>query len=258
MQVSATALIGQELTLASAKDSGRSQRTFSAETFGSTRNVDSFERSLSSATQQVAPKSTYDTDVMKKMELAKIAASQTPQTPSNTAIADEAPQTASQVQFTQADVQNLMKLFGSTQGDGNFMSQYDLDGNGTINLQDLNAMLANIAAVEQGTVSFTQQDLDLLLEAFGAQIGDELFNPALDLDGDGIIGLADLNLMLANFTQPETPEGFTQAHIDQLMSVMGAGKGDENFIAQLDLNGDGTLDLSDLNLLLAAISGQNT
>lgn len=262
MQVTAAASIGQELALASAKAFGRTERIFDAKTFGPTRGSDTFDRALSTATQQTADRQLYSPSEIKKIAEAKaMTTASQQQVPDATAVAGE-PQTAEQVQFTQSDIETLMKIFGTSIGDSNFMAEYDLDGNGSINLQDLNAMLANIAAAEQAVrdpqMAFSQQDLDLLLQAFGAQPGDELYDLALDLDGDGIIGLQDLNLMLANMVQPETPGGFTQNHIDQLMGAFGATSGSENFIAELDLNGDGTLDLSDLNLLLAALSAQNS
>lgn len=254
MQVSAASSAGHELLISNAKSEGRSQRLVSKESFGVTRQADSFERTLAGQTQPSIAQPSYTAEVLKKDESAKISSAT--QTQNTTAPGE--PQTAETVQFTQADIDNLMKLFGSTAGDGNFMSQYDLDGSGTIDLQDLNAMLSQINTAEasggEDAQAFTQEDLDLLLDSFGAQVGDDSYSEALDLDGDGIIGLPDLNLMLANFSQPETPQTFTQSHLDQLTEAFGSVSGDENFVAELDLNGDGTLDLSDLNQMLAAMS----
>lgn len=254
MQVSAASSVGHEMLISAAKAEGRDQRLVSKETFGSTRQTDSFERSLAELTRSSTTQPTYGAEAAKKAELGKINSAV--QTQNTTAAAES--QTAESVQFTQSDIDNLMKLFGSTEGDGNFMSQYDLDGSGTIDLQDLNAMLAQINSVpeaeEAGPAAFTQEDLDLLLDAFGAQVGDDSYSEALDIDGDGMIGLADLNLMLANFSEPEPQQSYTQDHLDQLTEAFGASDGDENFVAELDLNGDGTLNLSDLNLLLAAMA----
>lgn len=250
MQVSSASSSAQQLAITAAKAEGRSQRLVSAEAFGQTRGADRFEKALQS---QPTP-STYSFEHAKKLEAGKIDSTQATQ---ETATPDE-PQVAETVQFTQNDVDNLLKIFGAGAGDSEFISQYDLDGSGTIDLQDLNAMLAQIGtppAAESGAPDgFTQDDIDLLLEAFGSQPGDDAYNEALDLDGDGVIGLQDLNTMLASMGQGTENSGFTQAHVDQLTAAFGAQTGDDNFIAELDLNADGTLNLADLNELLASMA----
>ena len=42
-------------------------------------------------------------------------------------------------------------------------------------------------------------DLAMLGSAFGTQPGDELFNPKADLDGDGVVGQGDLDILIANY-----------------------------------------------------------
>lgn len=250
MQVSSASSNAQQLAIATAKAEGRSQRIVSAEAFGQTRGADRFEHAL----QNQADSPTYSLEQAKKSESLKLYHSQTTQ---EVATPGE-PQVAESVQFTQSDIDNLMKIFGYTSDDNEFIAEYDLDGNGTIDLQDLNQMLAQIGEPQPAGAgdpeTFTQADVDLLMEAFGAQAGDENYSDALDLDGDGVIGLQDLNTMLANLAPVEESGNFTQAHVDQLTAAFGAQTGDENFIAELDLNGDGTLNLSDLNQLLASLN----
>jgi len=255
MQVSAASSIGHNLTVANAMAEGRSQRIVSKETFGESRKPDTFDRALDVHTSKKQAYSTYE---MKKSQLSIQQSQPTQSTPvaSQTAVTAD---TVTTVKFTQDDIQTLLKLFGTSVGDDGFLAQFDLDGNGTIDLDDLNAMLIHISQ-GQDTVStppnqFTQADIDLLMEAFGAQIGDEAYNEALDLDGDGIIGLNDLNLMLLNLSETQSaPENPAVSAVDLLTAAFGLNKGDEGYIAELDLNGDGTIDLNDLNELLISLS----
>ena len=257
MQVSASSSIGQDLTLASAVAQGRSTKTVSKEAFGSTRKTDSFERTL---TQHTSAKETYSPQELKKMHMEKALSHASS---SLTVAGDSTDSTRKTAQFTQNDVDMLLKLFGSSAGDGNYMASLDLDQSGTIDLDDLNAMLTSMSQslqpdqqIEAPSAQYSQEDIDLLTDAFGAQVGDENYSEALDLDGDGIIGLDDLNLMLTNLSQslPAT-ESPNQSTIDQLIAAFGNAQGDEGFVAELDLNADGTLNLDDLNELLNALSG---
>lgn len=262
MQVTANAPIGQELTLASAVAQGRSTKTVSKEVFGITRKPDSFQKTLNQLTAQ---DQTYSPEYLKKMHMAKMqSASQATDNASLTVASDAAGEpTKKTVQFTQSDIDTLLKLFGSSQGDGDYMSRFDLDNNGTIDLNDLNAMLSQIAQsqqpvepespTEEPPAQYTQEDLDLLHAAFGAQVGDENYSDALDLDGDGIIGLDDLNLMLTNLSQSPEAQNPTPSTVDQLIAAFGTSQGDDAFVAELDLNGDGTLNLDDLNALLSTL-----
>ncbi len=253
MQVSSASSPAQELLISTAKAVGRSEKVVSKEVFGTTRQADRFEKTL--AIKESA--GTYSPEATQKNLLnTQLSSSNAPDAPKSETGAETC---GDFIQFTQADIDSLLNLFGSTNADSDFNEQFDLDGNGTINLQDLNAMLAQISQVqpqgiEEPEPSFTQEDLDLLLESFGAQAGDENYSDALDLDGDGIIGLQDLNAMLANLSAQPQPATYTQSHIDQLTAAFGASTGDENFVAQLDLNEDGTLNLADLNAMLASMS----
>jgi len=255
MQVSAASSIGHNLTIANAMAEGRSQRLVSKETFGESRKPDTFDRALDVHTSK---KQAYTTYEMKKAQLT----TQQSQPPQSTPVASQTAvtaDTATTVKFTQDDIQTLLKLFGTSVGDDGFLAQFDLDGNGTIDLDDLDAMLNHIAQGQQAASTpqsqFTQADIDLLLAAFGAQVGDEAYDEALDLNGDGIIGLDDLDMMLANFTNPQNgPESPAGSAIDQLMAAFGLNKGDDGFVAELDLNGDGTIDLNDLDALLSSMS----
>lgn len=257
MQVSAASSIGQELTLASAVAQGRSTKMVSKEAFGSTRKTDSFERTL---TQHASKKETYSPEELKKIHLAK---TQSHASTSLTPASNPNDSTGQTVQFTQNDIDMLLKVFGTSEGDDDYMAHLDLDNSGTIDLDDLNAMLTSMSQslqpeqpAEEAPAQYTQEDIDLLTAAFGAQVGDENYSEALDLDGDGIIGLDDLNLMLTNLTQSPPPtENPHQSTIDQLIAAFGTSQGDDGFIAELDMNNDGTLNLDDLNELLTALSG---
>ena len=52
-----------------------------------------------------------------------------------------------------------------------------------------------------GDGSITLADLQLLLSAYGASSGDPRFNPAADIDNDCTVGLADLQLLLSRYGQ---------------------------------------------------------
>jgi Ca2+-binding EF-hand superfamily protein len=254
MQVSAASSTAQELMVSVAKAAGRSERIVSKDAFGTTRQTDRFEKTL--ASQNAQP--TYSLESARKAEPSKLTSGAIAATRPADLSTMNGPNGDS-VQFTQTDLDNLSKLLGASKGDSQYQEQFDLDGNGTINLQDLNAMLAQISEGQQAASvdgpTFTQDDLDLLLEAFGAQTGDENYSEALDLDGDGLIGLQDLNTMLGSLSQQPEQQGYSQTHIDQLTAAFGASTGDENFVASLDLNEDGTLNMADLNAMLASMNG---
>lgn len=255
MQVSAASSIGLNPTIATAMAEGRSQRVVSKEAFGESRKTDTFDRALDVHSSK---KQAYSDHSLKKAQFTKQAASLA----QGTATASPVPVTADPVgtvKFTQDDIQNLLKLFGSSAGDDGFNAQFDLDGSGTIDLDDLDAMLVQMsqtkAAASPPQSQFTQADIDLLLEAFGAQIGDDAYDESLDLDGDGMIGLDDLDTMLVNLSQPQdAPENPAGSTLDQLTAAFGLNEGDDGFVAELDLNGDGTIDLNDLDELLRSMT----
>lgn len=104
----------------------------------------------------------------------------------------------------------------------------DVNGDGVVNLADLNLVLANFAtpgtdgdANGDGVVDLADLNLVLANFAGGGSMPPEV--PG-DVNGDGLVDLGDLNLVLANFGA-STPDG--------------------------DANGDGTVDLNDLNVVLA-------
>lgn len=53
--------------------------------------------------------------------------------------------------------------------------------------------------LESNSMTFNQQDLDAIIENFGAKVEESSEFAAYDFDGDGTIGSADLNVVLANF-----------------------------------------------------------
>ncbi len=57
-----------------------------------------------------------------------------------------------------------------------------------------------VTVPEQGDVNgdgvVDQADLDLVTAAFGTREGDPLFDPQADLNGDGVIGLEDIQALI--------------------------------------------------------------
>jgi len=52
------------------------------------------------------------------------------------------------------------------------------------------------------------------------------------------------------------PENSPNSALDQLTAAFGLNQGDDGFLAELDLNNDGTINLSDLSAMLISM-GQN-
>ncbi len=168
--VSSASSNAQQLAITAAKAEGRNQRIVSAETFGQTRGA-----IASNTLQNQADSPTYSLEQAKKSGRSRRITARR-----RRKWRHPEPQVAESVQFTQSDIDNLMKIFGFTSDDSEFIADYDLDGNRTIDLQDLNQMLAQIGEPQPAGAgdpeTFTQTDIDLLMEAFGAQAGDENYS----------------------------------------------------------------------------------
>lgn len=101
---------------------------------------------------------------------------------------------------------------------------------------------------------YTLDDLQGLLLAFNSQDGDDNYNAEHDLNGDGSVGITDLLGMLRTLdTSAELREvkGFTKADLDNVMERYGSTAGDDAYDQKYDLDGDGTIGMSDLLDVLA-------
>lgn len=89
-----------------------------------------------------------------------------------------------------SDVAGLLAAFGAKKGEEGFDSAYDHDGDGRISSADLAQILGDRGA--EAADALRQNQLQRLLEAFGASDGDSGFEGEFDFDGDGRISSADL------------------------------------------------------------------
>ncbi len=108
--------------------------------------------------------------------------------------------------YSQGDIEDLLKLWGTVEGDDSFDPTKDMNADGKIDADDLNHMLANFAEPEPEPVAsptYTQDDVDHLLRMWGTAKGDEGFDEAMDMNADGKIDADDLNHMLSNFEEPD-------------------------------------------------------
>src|SRR5690606_20361193 len=108
-----------------------------------------------------------------------------------TGAAQSAPE--SPASFTVEDIERLLNVFGSAAGGERFDSTFDFDNDGVINFADLNELLNRVG---QEPAQQQQSLLASLTDRFGASQGDNLFNPGLDFDNDGVINFGDLNTLL--------------------------------------------------------------
>lgn len=179
---------------------------------------------------------------------------------------------------TELTVQGLMEAWGK----GN--SEYDLNRDGGVNMKDLIELLGRLANRDQpqgdgpvpgapsgvgendveqaGFGAETEQlSVDGLMAAWGQKGGD------YDLDGDGTVGMNDLNKLLAMLAPENKPEAPTidgpagpgpvmdgtgsteptNLTVDGLMAAWGQRNSD------YDLNGDGTVGMDDLVALLSRL-----
>ena len=69
---------------------------------------------------------------------------------SNLAAEEPAPAESEPVTYTQNDIDNLLKVFGSVDGDDAFDTSMDMNGDGKIDVDDLNHMLSNFEEPSEG------------------------------------------------------------------------------------------------------------
>lgn len=137
----------------------------------------------------------------------------------------------------------MLTLKGLLGAWGQTNSPYDLNGDGTVGMSDLLIMIQNGGSMPMPEGA---QPEPLTLEGLLAAWGTD--NPTFDLNGDGTVDTSDLLLMMAKLgenvppTEPETPAD--QLTLKGLMAAWGQSN------SPYDLNGDGTVDTSDLLLLM--------
>ncbi|MFK7960351.1 MAG: hypothetical protein AB8G96_07470 [Phycisphaerales bacterium] len=144
------------------------------------------------------------------------------------------PDTASE-ESTAPTVEGLMEAWGSDD------AMYDLDGNGTVGMNDLLQMLAGMDD-GGGDGDTPAPTLDGLMKAWGTD------EPMYDLDGDGSVGMNDLLQLIAGENDP--PSGLDLPDDAKVAEFAAAwGTSDPTF----DVDGDGIVGERDLAALMAGI-----
>jgi len=168
--------------------------------------------------------------------------------------------------YAAADRDALLEKWGMKTGDDGFDAQYDLDADGKIGSKDLALLLGAMSqapleeAAEPTPMPF-EVGLEAILNAWGAKAGEEGFDERLDLDGDGVIGSADLARALGGepvLAPPrerdagEAPSDTGPVDKAAVLAAWGAREGDERYDAALDVDGDGVIGSADLAHTLGA------
>lgn len=106
---------------------------------------------------------------------------------------------------------------------------------------------------------YGQSDLDAVKKAFGSKAGEERFDAAADIDGNGVVDFQDNTAIFTRWgsapegTTPgstEPPATFGQAHLDAVKKSFGAKQGDANYDAAADADGNGVIDFRDTTHIL--------
>lgn len=96
--------------------------------------------------------------------------------------------------FTLEDVTSLLSTYGRQTGEQGFDARFDTNNDGVVDFTDLNHVLSNLASPVS---SNHQQQLEGLIQSYGAGVGDPLYNVEFDFDNDGRISFQDLNELLS-------------------------------------------------------------
>lgn len=153
-----------------------------------------------------------------------------------------------QGRFTIDDLTATLDAYGSSEGDENFDATRDLDGNGTVDIEDLLSVLRNFDSSQRLTdpSGYTGDDLNEVLERFGSARGDEGYDEKFDVDSDGVIGIEDMLKVLRGFEQA--------SDFDRLVNAYGSSSRDSGYLAEFDYDEDGTIGIEDLLHFLRADS----
>lgn len=116
--------------------------------------------------------------------------------------------------YGQQDLDAVTAAWGATRGDRAYNTVADANGDGTVNFDDQNFILANWGKPVIGgeplpapdlSGPFAQQHLDAVKERFGAKAGEERYLEDADANGDGVIDFNDITHVITNWGQPRTP-----------------------------------------------------
>lgn len=111
--------------------------------------------------------------------------------------------------YGDADLAAVQSAWGASSGDRAYNALADANGDGIVNFDDQNYILANwgqAAPSNQDSAStltgpIGQQHLDAAQAAFGARAGEANFVQGADANGDGVIDFNDITQLLANWGQ---------------------------------------------------------
>jgi len=141
---------------------------------------------------------------------------------------------------------DLLKAWGSIEGDENFNSKADLNDDGKIDGLDwLNFTKtwkeSSLGMDSEKTMIAVLADV---VKSWGAIEGNEDFDSMVDFNDDGKIdGLDWLDFSkMWNVIGPKSGEKAMVAMFSDLRNAWNSGSGDENFNATVDLNEDGKID----------------
>jgi len=174
------------------------------------------------------------------------------------AASDPVEETSGRVLRPGEQIDALKAAFGAKQGEDGYQAEYDIDGNGVIDLKDLLAKLSEVkqsSAATEPEPTYTGADLDALLAAFGSKSGDEGFDASADLDGDGVVGLPDLLAMLKQMEAPASDASGGDDLVQKVIDSMGLKRGEAGFIGEADLNADGQVTPNDVTKLVEMLRG---
>ncbi|MGD9693445.1 MAG: dockerin type I domain-containing protein [Phycisphaerales bacterium] len=171
--------------------------------------------------------------------------------------------------YTLDDVTSILSTYGRRAGEQGFDARFDTNNDGVVDFTDLNHVLSNISSP---ITQSQQQQLEGVIEGYGAGVGDPRYNAAYDVDNDGRISFRDLNAVLSSFNapaQPEapaspeaavppetpaTPQTFSLNDVASVLSAYGRREGEQGYDARFDTNSNGVVDFTDLNHVLSNLT----
>lgn len=161
------------------------------------------------------------------------------------------------VTFGQQDLDSLLSAFGSRQGDGQFNSAFDFNGDGAVDFDDLNRLLSNFvpappAAPAQQAPPASQPTNPAPAIAIGAE--PEAIAPAAPEAAPAPVAITAP--AAATPETKETTDGvtFLQGDLPAFLFSYGRSAGEAGFEARFDFNADGVIGFDDLNTALSNIS----